>query len=66
MTKIQYSFRGKKRIQEFFFGLHKGDNGFGLKDENGVWHDCIYDGQSVKIYGQDSDYLEETSYAKVV
>ena len=66
MTKIKYTFRRKELIQEFFFGLKKGNNGFGLKDSNGIWHDCIYDGQVVRIYGQDSDYLEETSYAKVV
>lgn len=65
-VKIAYVFRGVERLQEFFFGLKKGDNGFSLKDERGIIHDCILNGNVVKVYGQDSDYLEETSYAKVV
>lgn len=64
--KIEFIFKGKKRIHEFFYGLRKGTNGFGLKDDNGIWHDCLYDGNVVKVYGQDSDLLEETSLAKVV
>lgn len=66
MCKIEFIFKGKKRTHEFFFGIHSGDNGFSIKDERGVSHDCILNGKEVKIYGQDSDYLIEKTYAKVV
>ena len=66
MTKIEFIFKGKKRTHEFFFGTKSGDNGFSIKDEKGVSHDCILNGNEVRIYGQDSDYLVEKSYAKVV
>ena len=66
MAKIEFEFKGKKRIHEFMFGIKEGVNGFGLKDERGIWHDCLYKDNEVKIYGQDSDYLEERSYAKVI
>jgi len=66
MKTIEFTFRGKKHTHEFFFGIKSGVNGFGLKDERGVWHDCLLEGNEVKVYGQDSDFLEERSYAKVI
>ena len=58
VEKIEFNFRGRKWIHEFFFGIKDGVNGFGIKDERGVWHDCLLKDNQVEIYGQDSDYLK--------
>ena len=42
MTKIQFNFQGKKRTHEFFFGIHPGINGFNIRDERGIMHDCLF------------------------
>ena len=63
MTKIQFNFQGKKRIHEFFFGIHPGVNGFSLRDDRGIVHDCLFNNGAVHFYGQDSDVLEERSQA---
>ena len=63
MTKIQFNFQGKKRIHEFFFGIHPGVNGFSLRDDRGIVHDCLLDNGMVHVYGMDSDVLEEKSKA---
>ena len=41
MTKIQFNFQGKRRTHEFFFGVHPGVNGFSLRDDRGIMHDCL-------------------------
>lgn len=61
MTKIQFNFQGKKRIHEFFFGLHPGVNGFNIRDDRGIMHDCLLDNGMVYIYGLDSGVFEEKS-----
>ena len=61
MTKIQFNFQGKKRTHEFFFGVQPGINGFSIKDERGITHDCLFNNGVVHFYGQDSDVLEERS-----
>ena len=63
MTKIQFNFQGKKRTHEFFFGIHPGINGFNIRDERGIIHDCLFQNGVVSIYGNDSDVLEEKSKA---
>ena len=63
MTKIQFSFQGKKRTHEFFFGLHPGVNGFNIRDDRGIMHDCLLDNGMVYIYGLDSGVFEEKSKA---
>ena len=50
MTKIQFNFQGKKRTHEFFFGLHPGVNGFNIRDDRGIMHDCLLDNGMVYIY----------------
>jgi len=62
MQSITFSFCGQKYTHEFFFGT-KPINWFGIKDTNGKWHDCCYNMEldCIFIFGQDSDYLEETS-----
>ena len=66
VEKIEFKFHDRKWIHEFFFGIKNGTNGFGLKDERGIWHDCLLNGNQVEIYGQDSDKLEDRVYAKVI
>jgi len=66
MQKIEFTFKGKKMSHEFFFGIKEGINGFSIKDERGVSHDCLLNGNELSIYGQDSDFLVERVYAKVV
>jgi len=66
MQKIEFVFKGKKMSHEFFFGIKEGINGFSIKDERGVSHDCLLNGNELCIYGQDSDFLVERVYAKVV
>ena len=61
MTKIQFNFQGKKRIHEFFFGIHPGVNGFNIRDDRGIMHDCLLDNGMVYIYGLDSGVFEEKS-----
>ena len=61
MTKIRFKFQGKERIHEFFFGIKPGINGFSIKDDRGITHDCLLDSGIVHFYGQDSDKLEEKS-----
>ena len=62
-TKIRFNFQGKERTHEFFFGIRKGINGFSLRDDNGILHDCLFENGMVNIYGNDSDKLEERSCA---
>ena len=63
MTKIQFNFQGKKRTHEFFLGLHPGVNGFNIRDDRGIMHDCLLDNGMVYIYGLDSGVFEEKSKA---
>ena len=63
MTKIRFKFQGKERTHEFFFGIKPGINGFSLRDDNGILHDCLLQNGVVNIYGNDSDILEEKSKA---
>ena len=63
MTRIKFNFRGKQRTHEFFFGIKPGINGFSLRDDNGIFHDCLFQNGVVNIYGNDSDILEEKSKA---
>ena len=63
MTKIQFNFQGKRRTYEFFFGVHPGVNGFSIRDDRGIVHDCLLDNGMVHVYGMDSDVLEEKSRA---
>ena len=63
MTRIRFNFQGKQRIHEFFFGIKPGINGFSLRDDNGILHDCLLQNGVVNIYGNDSDILEEKSKA---
>jgi len=66
MKKIKFNFQGKQRTHTFLFGIKPGDNGFSLKDDRGINHDCILNGNTVRIYGMDSDKLEEKSRAAEV
>ena len=61
MTKIQFNFQGKKRTHEFFFFFHPGVNGFNIRDDRGIMHDCLLDNGMVYIYGLDSGVFEEKS-----
>ena len=61
MTKIQFNFQGKRRTHECFFGLHPGVNGFNIRDDRGIMHDCLLDNGMVYIYGLDSGVFEEKS-----
>ena len=63
MTRIRFNFQGKQRTHEFFFGIKPGINGFSLRDDNGILHDCLLQNGVVNIYGNDSDILEEKSKA---
>lgn len=63
MTRIRFNFQGKQRTHEFFFGIKPGINGFSLRDDNGILHDCLFQNGVVNIYGNDSDILEEKSKA---
>lgn len=65
MEKIRFSFKGKPMTQEFFFGIKKGINGFGIKDERGRWYDCLYDSETneVKIFYQDTDKIHSIEKA---
>lgn len=63
MTRIRFNFQGKQRTHEFFFGIKPGVNGFSLRDDNGILHDCLFQNGVVNIYGNDSDILEEKSKA---
>ena len=63
MTKIQFNFQGKRRTHEFFFCVHPGVNGFSLRDDKGIMHDCLLDNGMVYIYGLDSGVFEEKSKA---
>ena len=63
MTKIKFNFQGKERTHEFFFGIRNSVNGFSLRDDRGILHDCLFENGIVNIYGQDSDKLEERSRA---
>lgn len=63
MTKIRFKFQGKERTHEFFFGIHPGINGFSIRDDMGIIHDCLFQNGVVNIYGNDSDVLEERSQA---
>ena len=63
MTRIRFNFQGKQRTHEFFFGIKPGINGFSLRDDNGIRHDCLFQNGVVNIYGNDSDILEEKSKA---
>ena len=63
MTKIKFKFQGKERMHEFFFGIKPGINGFSLRDDNGIMHDCLLHNGVVHFYRQDSDNLEEKSKA---
>lgn len=62
--KIKFKFQGKERTHTFLFGIRPGTNGFSLRDDRGVLHDCFLTGNTVKIYGLDSDKLEEKSKAE--
>lgn len=61
MRKIKFNFQGKQRSHTFLFGTKPGENGFSIKDDRGITHDCILKGKTVRIYGLDSDKLEEKS-----
>ena len=63
MTKIKFKFQGKERTHEFFFGIHPDINGFIIRDDRGIIHDCLFQNGVVNIYGNDSDVLEERSQA---
>ena len=63
MAKIRFKFQGKERVHEFYFGIHNGINGFSVRDDRGIVHDCLFENGIVNIYGQDSDKLEERSFA---
>jgi hypothetical protein len=63
MTKIRFKFQGKERTHEFFFGIRPGINGFSIRDDRGIIHDCLFQNGVVNIYGNDSDVLEERSQA---
>lgn len=62
--KIRFNFQGKARTHTFLFGIKPGTNGFSLRDDNGILHDCLLTGNVVRIYGLDSDKLEEQSKAE--
>ena len=49
MTKIQFNFQGKRRTHEFFFGVHPGVNGFSIRDDKGIVHDCLLDNGMVHV-----------------
>jgi hypothetical protein len=66
MSKIRFKFQGKERTHEFFFGIKPGMNGFSLRDDRGILHDCLFDNGVVNIYGLDSDKLEEKSLAQEI
>ena len=64
--KIRFNFQGKQRTHTFLFGIRPGVNGFSLRDDNGILHDCLLIGNTVNIYGLDSDKLEEKSIASEI
>ena len=63
MNRIKFKFQGKERTHTFFFGIKPGTNGFSLRDDRGIMHDCLLDNGMIHIYGLDSDVLEEKSKA---
>jgi len=65
MNRIKFKFQGKERTHTFFFGIKPGTNGFSLRDDNGILHDCLLTNNELNIYGLDSDLLEEKSMVEI-
>ena len=66
MKKIKFNFQGKQRVHTFFFGIKTGVNGFSIRDDRGILHDCLLTNNVVNIYGLDSDVLEEKSNVEIL